>query len=317
MAQGRDGDLKAKLSRKIAELTMVVHLLFTRNHEREIEVDAIKAAYEHEIKIVQEEMKGKITWLEGQLDELEKFRVLLDVKTTESEKDKQFIKHLQEKEAELKASIEQKEHLLGLAKRDILDLKGQLDGRSRTDTEEKDVLASQLEALRKENTEFQGKVKSKAHKLRKCNDHIEELQTKILKLTTEIQDLSSENEKLKSQLDGLEFDWQDEIKQLQRKATELKNQGEEDRSRVEKLEWKNKQLSQHGKDLEDENRHLELRIQQIINERNSNKKKPKKKMTTPEAPRSSPETPVEVMPADGNFTGRTAFLLGKGWQEGV
>ena len=295
MAHGRDGDLKGRLSRKIAELTMVVHLLFTRNHEREIEIDAIKAAYEHEIRVVQEEMKGKISWVEGQLDDLEKYRVLLDLKATESEKDKQFIKQLQEKETELKAAIEQKEHLLGLAEKEIINLKEQLVNKLKTDDEQVSLLTGQLENLRKENSELQSKTKSRSQKLKKCQDHIEELKAKNAKLKTEFEEVISENNKLKTQLDGLEVDWQEEINQLKKTISELTKKGEEDKERVERLEWKNKQLSQHGKDLEDENRQLELRIQQIINERNKKKPKQRNIDSTPEVPRTSPEVPLEVI----------------------
>lgn len=122
----REPDLKGKLSRKIAELTMVIHLLFTRNHEREIEVESLKTAYEHEISVILEEAKGKISWLEGQLDELEKYRVLLDLKNTEIEKNKQQIQDLQNREEELNAQLGHKDQLLTIAEKQIVQLKESL-----------------------------------------------------------------------------------------------------------------------------------------------------------------------------------------------
>ena len=42
-----------RMSKKVAELTQVVHMLFTRNHEKEVEIEAMKDAYEYEIQLVQ------------------------------------------------------------------------------------------------------------------------------------------------------------------------------------------------------------------------------------------------------------------------
>ena len=47
----------------------------------------------------------------------EKYRVLLDLKNTESEKDKQQIKDLQNKEAELNVLLENKNQLLTVAEK--------------------------------------------------------------------------------------------------------------------------------------------------------------------------------------------------------
>ena len=52
------------MCKKVAELTQVVHMLFTRNHEKEVEIDALKKSYEHEIDLVLKDARGKIDKLE-------------------------------------------------------------------------------------------------------------------------------------------------------------------------------------------------------------------------------------------------------------
>ena len=60
-----------RMSKKVSELTQVVHLLFTRNHEKEVEIEALKDAYEYEIELVQQDARGIIGRAETQLKELQ------------------------------------------------------------------------------------------------------------------------------------------------------------------------------------------------------------------------------------------------------
>ncbi|XP_054756615.2 protein FAM184B-like [Lytechinus pictus] len=53
-----------KMSKKVAELTQVVHMLFSRNHEREVELESTKEAYEQEISNVIADAKKRIEALE-------------------------------------------------------------------------------------------------------------------------------------------------------------------------------------------------------------------------------------------------------------
>ncbi|CAG2248532.1 unnamed protein product [Mytilus edulis] len=60
-----------RMSKKVSELTQVVHMLFTRNHEKEVEIEAMKEAFEYEILLVQEDAQGRIDNLETKRLELE------------------------------------------------------------------------------------------------------------------------------------------------------------------------------------------------------------------------------------------------------
>ena len=290
----RELDLKGKLSRKIAELTMVIHLLFTRNHEREIEVESLKTAYEQEISAILEEAKGKITWLEGQLDELEKYRVLLDLKNTESEKDKQQIQDLQNKEAELNAKLEHKDQLLAIAEKQIVELKESLMDKLKSGDEQTALLSVELENLKKENSSLKEKLKGRNDRIKKSQSQVENLQSKVKTLEEELKDVLEKKKRLEKSVDGLQGDWQDEIDRLSQRIVEYTKQQREDQIRAEKLEWKNKQLAQQVTELEDEKRQLELKIQQYIDERNKRKetKRSPRPVTkaSPEVPRTTPVT---------------------------
>ena len=60
-----------RMSKKVAELTQVVHMLFTRNHEKEVELEAVKEAYEYEIDLVINDAKARVERLEVELKRLE------------------------------------------------------------------------------------------------------------------------------------------------------------------------------------------------------------------------------------------------------
>lgn len=285
----REPDLKGKLSRKIAELTMVIHLLFTRNHEREIEVESLKTAYEHEISVILEEAKGKISWLEGQLDELEKYRVLLDLKNTEIEKDKQQIQDLQNREEELNAQLGHKDQLLIIAEKQIVQLKESLMDMSNS---RDDHLSVELENVKKDNSNLKEKIKVKNDKIKKSQNQVDNLQSTVKTLEDELKDVLEKKQRLEVSVDDLQGDWQDEIKRLGQKIAEYTKQQQEDQTRASKLEWKNKQLSHQVKELEDEKQQLELKIQQYVDERNKRKesKRSPRSVTkgSPEVPRPSP-----------------------------
>lgn len=60
-----------RMSKKVAELTQVVHMLFTRNHEKEVEIEAMKEAYEYEIQTVMEDAEVRIANLDKKRKHLE------------------------------------------------------------------------------------------------------------------------------------------------------------------------------------------------------------------------------------------------------
>jgi DNA repair exonuclease SbcCD ATPase subunit len=294
-------DLKGKLSRKIAELTMVVHLLFTRNHEREVEIEALKTVYGNEIKKIDEEVKGKVSWLEGQLEDFEKARVMLDLKDSEIMKHKQQAQLMLEREADLKRNLDDKSHLLAFAEKDIIKLREQLLSKVSYSSEQSEglqQLRDEIERLRKANEDLNTKMSSKTQKHRSYQMQIDELQTKVKSLDRDLQEALAIKARLERQLDGHQNDWQNETDRLQMKIAEMIDCQREDQDTNLKLEKKNKQLQLLSKELEDSNRKLNLQIQQLINDKNRKKesRKSKTKQETPEVPRCTPAYEVKQKP---------------------
>ena len=63
-AEAMNSTFGFRMSKKVAELTQVVHMLFVRNHEKEIENEALRAAYEDEIAEVIADAKTRLAALE-------------------------------------------------------------------------------------------------------------------------------------------------------------------------------------------------------------------------------------------------------------
>ncbi|XP_067931243.1 protein FAM184A-like [Watersipora subatra] len=59
-----------KMSKKVAELTQVVHMLFIRNHEREVEIQMTKDLYRKEFQRIEKSYQEKVATLEGKLKSL-------------------------------------------------------------------------------------------------------------------------------------------------------------------------------------------------------------------------------------------------------
>jgi predicted nucleic acid-binding Zn-ribbon protein len=92
---------------KVAELTQVVHMLFTRNHEKEVEIEALKEAYEFEITDVISDARQRIADLEGQLEES------IRQQSTDTDRVRKLLEgEFQDREKDLKARLEDAERQL-------------------------------------------------------------------------------------------------------------------------------------------------------------------------------------------------------------
>lgn len=66
------GSFGYRMSKKVAELTQVVHMLFTKNHEREIEIDEMKEQFRNEIARMGKLVKSYLDSVEFKVRELER-----------------------------------------------------------------------------------------------------------------------------------------------------------------------------------------------------------------------------------------------------
>lgn len=294
--KGKEFGLKSRLSRKISELTMVVHLLFTRNHEREIEIETWKTVYENEISAIHKDLKGKIGWLEGQLNQLEKFKVLFDLKNVECDKLKEQIVQHQDNENRLKFEIDEKNHLLSVAETEILELKELMNGKQQTGDEQIRTLTGEIEHLKNENKTLSEKLSVKVQKIKKYQLNSKEQQEKIDELESELKETLTSKEELFMQLSGVKGEWQVEIDHLEKTVKDLSKSKEESEDLIDKLKWKNKQLTQKKDELTNQVKDLESQLQQLANE-HSRLRKESRARCSPEVQKYTPSFDVGILVA--------------------
>ncbi|GFS27358.1 protein FAM184A-like, partial [Elysia marginata] len=110
-----------RMSKKVAELTQVVHMLFTRNHEKEVEIEALKKSYEHEIDLVLQDARGRIQDLEMQVSGY------VDQIATDKERAQQKLAtELAAQEAEWRHKLKETERLLQEEKAECQNLRDML-----------------------------------------------------------------------------------------------------------------------------------------------------------------------------------------------
>jgi chromosome segregation ATPase len=258
MSRKSDPDiLKAKLSKKIAELSSVVQLLFTRNHEKDLELSATKQACEDEIRRVTQEGKSKLNWLEKQLDDLERFRTLLEMKTDECERTKATVETLHEKQLQAERRVIERGAMLSEALAEIENLKKEIDDRS----------PEHVEALKREKLELSSELSSERENLTKQKDLVSDLQNKVELIQANLSEMFNENQTLKQECTKLKDDLsfaQDEVRTLTHSLHEAKRHGERALHRTRKLEEKNKQIAAEKSALETSNEQLNDQMNKLL-----------------------------------------------------
>ena len=252
--------LKAKLSKKIAELSSVVQLLFTRNHEKELELSATKKACQDEIRRVTEEGKSKLNWLEKQLDDLERFRTLLEMKTDECERTKATVETLHEKQLQTERKVIERGTMLSEALAEIENLKKEIAARS----------PEEVEALKREKLELSNELSSERVNLTQQKDLVSDLQNKVELIEANLSNMLSENQTLKQECTQLKDDLsfaQDEVRTLTHSLHEAKRHGERGLQRTRKLEEKNKQITAEKSTLERNSEQLNEQMNKLLLEK--------------------------------------------------
>ena len=160
-----------RMSKKVAELTQVVHMLFTRNHEKEIETEALKDAYEDEIDTVIKDAKTKITDLEKQLSDLKSLTTTNDnawketerIKSTLKDKENEWSKRITTLELELKnekLECQKVRDLLIEAQKDIERLRESQNLDATNKINETEMVMREIETLKAQNKKLQKELES-------------------------------------------------------------------------------------------------------------------------------------------------------------
>ena len=255
--KGETDVLKVKLSKKIAELSNVVQLLFTRNHEKELELSATKTACEDEIRRVTEDGKSRLNWLEKQLDDLERFRTLLEMKSDECERAKATVETLQEKQLQSELKVLERGAMLSDALAEIENLKKEVAARS----------PEEVEALKREKLKLSNDLKSERETLSQQKDLANDLQNKVELIEANLSDMLSDNLTLKEECTRLKDDLslaQNEIHALTSSLHEAKKHGERALQKTRKLEEKNKQMAAEKSALERSNEQLNEQMNKLL-----------------------------------------------------
>ncbi|EDV26966.1 uncharacterized protein TRIADDRAFT_54435 [Trichoplax adhaerens] len=222
-------ELQFRLSKKVAELTKVVHLLFTKNREKELEVEAVKEAYEKEIAIVIADAKTRISKLEN--DNIQQQQA------HQSE--------LQQLHEEYSQQLLERDEALNKKDLSFIDQRNQL-------VRDNESLNFEVKSLREERNKLIQKMNKDIGELSSERDDID------IKLNQEIEDLKQELKKAKNRIHDLTENLKDsskdttqQIESLTKELNEVRQSKEANQNKVKKLEADIKTLKRK---LEDKNR---------------------------------------------------------------
>ncbi len=251
-----------KVSKKVAELIQVVHMLFTKNHEREIELQATKDAYEDEISNVIRDARNRLEQIQQTLND-EKRRCEVQVKKVELEakrKEDQYELKLCEAHKKAKGN-EERVTILQKQNEQLLEQLSQKQ--SEVDALQKLNENLSCELRRQEQTEAKesndSQAKDLAAALAKCKAELQRRGEELEKLHAQL-DLE-ETSTLKSQyekmIDQLKTDFHQSKANFKIDTDNLQHQLLEIRKENERLEQKNKSLELYLKRLKEH--HTELK----------------------------------------------------------
>ncbi|CAH1797664.1 unnamed protein product [Owenia fusiformis] len=214
-----------RMSKKVAELTQVVHMLFTRNHEREVELEAYKDAYEYEIEVILKDARSKIKQLE---EELAKATVTFGTNSSQvadkyeaklKKKEQEWQIKLQTSEAALKEEqneCQKVRDMLIMAQNDIEQLKGNQSQQNKDLAEELERKTKYIYEQKHIIHQLEQQVK---YKEQHRNDVLAQLKQANAKLTSELDDTKKaidESQRTKEDLIGKNKQQELEIKTLKK-----------------------------------------------------------------------------------------------------
>ncbi|KAH9520229.1 hypothetical protein Btru_060313 [Bulinus truncatus] len=232
-----------RMCKKVAELTQVVHLLFTRNHEKEIEMAALKESYEYEIELVIQDAKSRIASLENSLEELKKQNLEIEQRSH-----KEIDVALSDKDAQWRQILLEKEKCFEKERIECQNLRGMLIKSQADIDKRKQNLADQIAAKNYE----------------------------ILRKDEEIQLIHRRLDAAEMRLNGSQINEQNASEELRRTNEKLKIDIIHLQSLADKMNKNNEQLLARNKQLEanlkDTKAQYNKKLSQVINKQNKDMK---------------------------------------------
>jgi chromosome segregation ATPase len=235
--------LEFRMSKKVAELTQVVHMLFTRNHEKEVEIDALKESYEDEITHVIEDGRTRIGKLENKVVELERklerernkqTEIIKEVVAQEtSDKEDEWRRKLVAAEKALNDEKQETQNLRDLlinAQKDIEKLRQKVEEQLNSKTDEIQRREAELSNLRKQVSDLERSLQTKQLQANETIKNLERNNDKLEKECLEMQLLLDETHKVKESLISrvklLESELRSLRKDFQKKVSDVVQQNQ-------------------------------------------------------------------------------------------
>ena len=267
-------DFHAKISKKVAELTVVVHMLFKRNHEKEVEYEYFKMVAEQEMNKIKEQHQQKIEWLEKQLDEQEAYRAKVEYQLGDMNDLKEKISQLEQANENTKQQVKTKEELLSVANLEIDVLKQKIQSYEE-DVEgmkikpqeakppDKPLLRTPGDQERISKSATQLNVPSQLPEKR-----TEEMEAMIKRLEDEIAELKRKHENeitksytekmgLQKKIDGYTSSLSQEIDELKQTLNILSSKQVDDQKKLAEVDKEKKRVEENLKKSEAEKKQLQ------------------------------------------------------------
>lgn len=247
-------DLTTKLSKKVAELTVVVHMLFKRNHEKEVEFEYFKVLTEKEIENVKQKFQSRVEWLEGQLEEQETYRVKVEYKLGDMKELEEKVLMLNRRHEETMEQLKAKGELLGIANLENDVLKQKI----KSYEEDLENLRPNENERTKSATHLQNHAENSTVE---SNEKIDQLEKKLAQLNidyeTERTKSYAEKVALQNKIDNYNSSLSQEIEELKETLNLLSNKQASDQKKLSEIEKEKKKLGDDLKKALGEKKSLE------------------------------------------------------------
>lgn len=184
-----------RMSKKVAELTQVVHMLFTRNHEKEVEIEAIKKSYEHEIELVLQDARSRIQDLQAQVS-----GYVEQLAKDKERAEQKLATELAAQEADWRHKLKEAERLLQEEKTECQNLRDMLINAQRD-----------IENLRQGVTD---QITFKSDEINKREKESERLRAQVASLEADMKDSQREAQAVISELQKTSEKLEDDVRQL-------------------------------------------------------------------------------------------------------
>lgn len=243
-------DLVAKLSKKISELTLVVHKLFKSKTELELYIENLKTNFQNFIENKEKKFEDRVEFLEKQLKSSESN--VIDLKTTKDDREQLFqkISHLEETLNQTRGLLLLKDESLDQYRKEnqllntrINTLNGEIS------TLESDSLQTEVDKLNSELVETENRANQIMEKYEKkikvLNEHFDIMEKQNI---ININELNNENTDLKRFITTESKRFEKLIEQEKEKTDRLNKNKRKLIGDIRMVELENQRL---GKELEE------------------------------------------------------------------